>query len=92
MNAVPMASTIDFETHQKLRGALAKVFLTSSVSPEEEWFTGEIMEDSEFPSGRYNPHPDAAGSSLRNFTRKDGRGCMDPRPGASTMGLDYHLL
>jgi len=78
---------IDFDNAQKLRG-LGDGFRNFVGIPEEEWFTGEIVEDAEFPSGRYT-RTQTRGSRCV-FHKKDGRGCMI-HAWCLDNGLDYHL-
>lgn len=57
--------------------------------PEGEWFTDEILDDAEFPSGRHR-RTRVRGSHCV-FHRKGGRGCMI-HAWCLDKGLDYHLL
>ena len=56
--------------------------------PEDEWFTDEIVEDAEFPSGR-NLRTRTRGDHCV-FHKSDGRGCLIHAYCAQN-GLDYHL-
>ena len=56
--------------------------------PKSEWFTDEIVEDAEFPSGR-NRRTRVRGSHCV-FHKKDGRGCLI-HAWCLKNGLDYHL-
>jgi hypothetical protein len=56
--------------------------------PKGEWFTDEIVEDAEFPSGR-NRRTRVRGSHCV-FHKSDGRGCLI-HAWCIEKGLDYHL-
>jgi hypothetical protein len=56
--------------------------------PKSEWFTDEIVEDAEFPSGR-NRRTRVRGSHCV-FHKPDGRGCLI-HAWCLQNGLDYHL-
>jgi hypothetical protein len=55
---------------------------------ESEWFTDEIVEDAEFPSGG-NRRTRVLGSHCV-FHKRDGRGCLI-HAYCAVNGLDYHL-
>ena len=57
--------------------------------PPEEWFTAEILEDAEFPSGRYR-RTRVRGSHCV-FHKPGGRGCLI-HAWCLEKGLDYHTL
>ena len=78
---------IDAANAEKLLalGADFDVFVGRSRS---EWFTDEILEDPEFPSGRYR-RTQTRGSHCV-FHKQDGRGCLIHAYCAEN-GLDYHL-
>jgi hypothetical protein len=78
---------IDFENAQALRG-LGATFRDFIGVPEQDWFTAEVVEDAEFPSGRYI-RTQTRGSHCV-FHRKDGRGCLI-HAYCLESGLDYHL-
>jgi hypothetical protein len=56
--------------------------------PESDWFTDEIIEDTEFPSGR-NRRTRTQGNHCV-FHNSDGRGCLI-HAWCAKQGLDYHL-
>ena len=78
---------IDAENARKLL-AMGTDFKTFVGVPESEWFTNEIVEDVEFPSGR-NLRTRTRGSHCV-FHKNDGRGCLIHAYCAEN-GLDYHL-
>ena len=78
---------IDAENARKLL-AMGTDFKTFVGVPESEWFTDEIVEDIEFPSGR-NLRTRIRGSHCV-FHKNDGRGCLIHAYCAEN-GLDYHL-
>jgi hypothetical protein len=79
---------IDAENANRLR-ALGPGFKAFIGVPDEEWFTDEIVEDAEFPSGR-NRRTRVLGSHCV-FHSPQGRGCLI-HAWCLEMGLDYHLL
>jgi hypothetical protein len=79
---------IDAENANRLR-ALGPDFKAFIGVPEEEWFTDELVEDSEFPSGR-NRRTRVRGSHCV-FHDPKGRGCLI-HAWCLKKGLDYHLL
>ena len=56
--------------------------------PRDQWFTDEIIEDVEFPSGRYR-RTQTRGSHCV-FHKKDGRGCLI-HAYCIENNLDYHV-
>ena len=78
---------IDVDNARKLL-AMGDDFKAFIGVPESEWFTGEIVEDTEFPSGR-NLRTRTRGSHCV-FHNSDGRGCLIHAYCADN-GLDYHL-
>jgi hypothetical protein len=78
---------IDAQNAEKLL-ALDNSFDTFVGVPREGWFTDEIVEDAEFPSGRYR-RTQTRGSHCV-FHKPDGRGCLIHAYCAEN-GLDYHL-
>jgi hypothetical protein len=78
---------IDAENAEKLL-AMGDDFKAFIGVPESEWFTDEIVEDAEFPSGR-NRRTRTLGSHCV-FHNTDGRGCL-VHAYCLENGLDYHL-
>jgi hypothetical protein len=78
---------IDAQNAEKLL-MLGADFDTFVGVPREYWFTDEIVEDAEFPSGRYR-RTQTRGSHCV-FHKPDGRGCLIHAYCAEN-GLDYHL-
>ncbi|HWA88938.1 MAG TPA: hypothetical protein VG889_02810 [Rhizomicrobium sp.] len=79
---------IDAENAERLL-ALDDDFKAFIGVPESEWFTGELVEDAEFPSGRCR-RTQVRGSHCV-FHKKDGRGCLI-HAWCLEKGLDYHTL
>ncbi len=78
---------IDAENAEKLL-AMGDDFKAFVGVPASEWFTHEIVEDAEFPSGR-NRRTRTLGAHCV-FHSKDGRGCLI-HAYCLENGLDYHL-
>jgi hypothetical protein len=78
---------IDEANVARLKG-LGEDFRTFVAVPEAEWFTGEVHEDAEFPSGRYRRTRTRGSHCV--FHAKDGRGCTI-HAYCLEKGLDYHL-
>jgi len=78
---------IDVENAEKLL-ALGNGFASFIGVPQSEWFTDEVIEDAEFPSGRYRRTQKRGSHCV--FHKKDGRGCLIHAHCAEN-GLDYHL-
>ena len=78
---------IDADNARKLL-AMGDDFKLFIGVPESEWFTSEIVEDVEFPSGR-NVRTRTRGSHCV-FHKSDGRGCLI-HAYCADKGLDYHL-
>ncbi|MEI9932583.1 MAG: hypothetical protein WDM89_19105 [Rhizomicrobium sp.] len=78
---------IDAGNAEKLL-ALGEGFDAFVGVPRDQWFTDEIIDDAEFPSGRYR-RTQTRGSHCV-FHKKDGRGCLIHAYCVET-GLDYHL-
>lgn len=57
--------------------------------PESEWFTDEVVEDAEFPSGRYRRTRTRGSHCV--FHDPNGRGCLI-HAWCLDRELDYHLL
>jgi hypothetical protein len=68
--------------------ALGEGFRKFVGVPDSEWFTGESVEDAEFPSGRYR-RTQTRGSHCV-FHKRNGRGCLIHAYCAEN-GLDYHF-
>ena len=67
--------------------ALGDDFASRIAAPKGEWFTGEIVEDPEFPSGRHVRTLERGGKCV--FHNPNGRGCMI-HGYAVEKGIDYH--
>jgi hypothetical protein len=78
---------IDADNAEKLL-ALNNDFDAFVGVPRDQWFTDEVIEDAEFPSGGYR-RTQTRGSHCV-FHKKDGRGCLIHAYCAKN-GLDYHL-
>jgi hypothetical protein len=78
---------IDVDNARKLL-AMGDDFKAFIGVPESEWFTSEIVDDAEFPSGR-NLRTRTRGSHCV-FHNNDGRGCLIHAYCVQN-GLDYHL-
>ena len=78
---------IDADNARKLL-AMGDDFKAFVGVPQSEWFTGESVEDAEFPSGR-NLRTRTRGSHCV-FHSSTGRGCLIHAYCAEN-GLDYHL-
>lgn len=78
---------IDTDNARKLL-AMGDDFKAFIGVPDSEWFTDEIVEDAEFPSGR-NRRTRTRGSHCV-FHKRAGRGCLIHAYCADN-GLDYHL-
>jgi hypothetical protein len=79
---------IDLDNANRLR-ALGSDFKAFVGVPEEEWFTGEVIVDGEFPSGAQTRTSVKDGRCV--FHQKGGRGCKI-HAYCLDKGLDYHLL
>jgi hypothetical protein len=79
---------IDADNADKLL-AMGDDFKAFIGVPESEWFTDEIVDDAEFPSGR-NRRTRVRGSHCV-FHKPDGRGCLI-HAWCIEKGLDYHLF
>ena|SRR5665213_832877 len=77
---------IDVENANALH-ALGPDFKALVGVPEAEWFTDEIVEDAEFPSGRHRRTRTRDGFCV--FHTPNGHGCRIHAYCAAT-GLDYH--
>lgn len=78
---------IDTDNAEKLL-ALGANFDAFIGHPRSEWFTDEIVEDAEFPSGRYRRTQTRGNHCV--FHKPDGRGCLI-HAYCIENGLDYHL-
>lgn len=79
---------IDVDNAERLR-ALGQAFEARIAAPRDSWFTGEVTEDPEFPSGRYTRTREVGGKCV--FANPTGRGCLIHAYAAET-GIDYHTL
>jgi hypothetical protein len=77
---------IDMANAEALR-ALGPDFQAFVGIAESEWFTDEIIEDVEFPSGRHRRTRTRGSHCV--FHKPDGRGCMI-HAYCLDRGLDYH--
>jgi len=78
---------IDLANMDRLR-ALGPSFETFAGAPQAEWFTPEIVEDAEFPSGRHARTRAVDGKCV--FADRKGRGCKI-HAYCLEKDLDYHL-
>ena len=78
---------IDVENAERLL-ALGESFDAFAGVPRDRWFTDEIVEDAEFPSGRYRRTRTRGSHCV--FHKKDDRGCLI-HAYCIENGLDYHL-
>ena len=79
---------IDLENVARLRAA-PQAFKDHIGIPEEEWFTADIIDDAEFPSGRHVRSRVRDGACV--FLDRAARGCKIHSYSLQN-GLDYHLL
>jgi len=79
---------IDADNAERLL-ALGDDFKAFVGVPEGEWFTDEILDDAEFPSGRNRRTRVRGGHCV--FHKPGGRGCLI-HAWCLDKGLDYHLL
>ena len=69
--------------------ALGDDFASSIATPRDEWFTAEIVEDPEFPTGRHVRTQERGGKCV--FHNPKGRGCMI-HGYALEKGVDFHTI
>jgi hypothetical protein len=79
---------IDIENVARLKSAHPRLKTMVGV-PEEDWFTGEVTKDAEFPSGRHVRTQTRGGFCV--FHDPKGRGCLIHRY-CLEEGIDYHDL
>lgn len=79
---------IDFGNVVRL-AALGDDFSRRVPVPRSEWFTDTVVEDPEFPSGRYLRTREKGGRCV--FHNPEGRGCVI-HGYALEKGIDYHEL
>ncbi len=79
---------VDSGNADRLLAAPAKFKNLVSV-PESEWFTAEIIADSEFPSGSHRRTATRNGACI--FRSPHGRGCLI-HAYCLEEGMDYHAL
>lgn len=79
---------IDADNADKLL-AMGDDFKAFVGVPESEWFTDEIVDDAEFPSGRNRRTRVRGGHCV--FHKPGGRGCLI-HAWCIEKGLDYHLF
>ena len=77
---------IDAANMDRLRG-LGAAFESFAGVPQSEWFTPEMTEDAEFPSGRHGRTRSVGGKCV--FADRKGRGCRI-HTYCLQNGLDYH--
>lgn len=78
---------IDEDNAQRLL-AMGDDFKRFVGVPQGEWFTDEVVEDAEFPSGRHRRTRTRGSHCV--FHKPDGRGCLI-HAYCIESGLDYHL-
>jgi hypothetical protein len=69
--------------------ALGDEFASRVAAPRAEWFTVEVADDAEFPTGRYLRTQARGGKCV--FANRQGRGCLI-HAYALEKGIDYHQL
>ncbi len=69
--------------------ALGDDFMARIAAPREQWFTAEVVEDPEFPTGRHVRTREQGGKCV--FLNPLGRGCQI-HGYAVEKGIDYHTL
>jgi hypothetical protein len=81
---------VDVDLGNAMRiGALSEDFASRVAAPRQEWFTAEVLEDPEFPGGRYLRTRTRDGRCV--FRNPAGRGCV-LHAFALEKGIDYHDL
>ncbi|MEJ1970415.1 MAG: hypothetical protein WDN03_17575 [Rhizomicrobium sp.] len=81
---------VDIDVGNVVRlAALGEDFSSRIAAPRSEWFTAEVVEDAEFPSGRYVRTQERGGRCV--FRSQAGRGCTI-HAYAVEKGIDYHEL
>jgi Fe-S-cluster containining protein len=81
---------VDIDLGNVMRlAALGEEFSSRIAAPRSEWFTGEVMQDPEFPTGSYVRTQERDGRCV--FRNPAGRGCAI-HGYALEKGIDYHDL
>ena len=81
---------VDIDLGNVMRiAALGEDFSSRVAAPRTEWFTEEVLEDAEFPTGRYLRTRAANGHCVFHAQRE--RGCVI-HAYAMEKGIDYHDL
>ncbi len=81
---------VDVDLGNAMRiAALGDDFASRIAAPRTEWFTDEVIEDPEFPGGRYLRTRTLGGRCV--FRNAQGRGCAI-HAYALEKGIDYHAL
>jgi hypothetical protein len=81
---------VDIDLGNAMRlAALGDDFSARIVAPRAEWFGNEVLEDAEFPTGRYLRTRAVGGKCV--FRNPSGRGCAI-HAYAIDKGIDYHEL
>ena len=81
---------VDIDLGNAMRiAALGDDFTDRIAAPRTEWFTDEVLEDAEFPTGRYLRTRERGGKCV--FRNPKGRGCLI-HAYALEKGIDYHEL
>ena len=79
---------VDIDLGNVMRlAALGEDFSSRVAAPRSEWFTDTVVEDAEFPSGRYLRTREKDGRCV--FRNPAGRGCVI-HGYALEKGIDYH--
>ncbi|HWD29727.1 MAG TPA: hypothetical protein VG387_21325 [Rhizomicrobium sp.] len=81
---------VDIDLGNVMRlAALGPDFSSRIAVPRSEWFTGEVLQDPEFPTGSYVRTQEKDGRCV--FRNPNGRGCAI-HGYALEKGIDYHDL
>jgi len=81
---------VDIDLGNAMRiAALGEDFSARIAAPRTEWFTDEVLEDAEFPTGRYLRTREHGGKCV--FRNPAGRGCLI-HAYALEKGIDYHEI
>lgn len=81
---------VDIDVGNVMRlAALGEEFSSRIAAPRGAWFTEEVVEDAEFPTGRYVRTREQDGRCV--FRNAQGRGCAI-HGYAVEKGIDYHEL
>jgi hypothetical protein len=81
---------VDIDLGNVMRlAALGEDFSSRIAAPRSEWFTSEVLQDPEFPTGSYVRTQEQGGACV--FRNPTGRGCAI-HGYALEKGIDYHDL